>query len=348
MFDRLLTSSFARACLVTVLCLATPAGPAQSAPPPGGLRPFAFAPAIYMGSGADLSSWARARGQSYALLAFYNADGGRCAGAWPEDERAVLAQAQVLRSLGGGVILSTGGWNADDLAARCADPTSLADVYDGLLQRFGADHLDLDPEAGDVHNNLLRDVVDRRSAAMRILQDRFRARGRMLHLSITLAVKPAFGLDADNLYVLQSAKAAGVGIDMVDAMVMDYRDGQSEGKMGARSIQALEMVHAQLKSLFPDRDDAALWGMMGALPDLGQNDAEQEVFTLEDARLLESFVEARGLGRLSFWSLGRDNGNCPGKRVSDPTCSGIVQAQWAFSGVFAKFARAHDKSAATR
>ncbi|HEX4736374.1 MAG TPA: glycosyl hydrolase family 18 protein [Allosphingosinicella sp.] len=347
MFERLLTSSFPRLCLVTALCLATQIASARLAAP-SAPRPFAFAPAIYMRTGADLSSWARATGQSYALMAFYNAAEGRCAGTWPDDEAAVLAQARALRSLGGDVILSTGGWNADDLAARCADPASLADVYDALLQRFGADHLDLDPEAGDIHNNLLHDIVDRRSAAMRILQDRFRARGKILHLSVAVAVKPAFGMDADNLYVLQSAKAAGVRIEMIDAMVMDYRDGQSEGKMGPRSIQTLEMVHAQLKTLFPGHDDAALWGMMGALPDLGQNDAEPEIFTLDDARQLESFAEARGLGRLSFWSVGRDNGDCPGKLVSDPTCSGIVQAQWAFSRILGTFARAHDKARAPR
>jgi hypothetical protein len=246
----------------------------------------------------------------------------------------VLAEAQALRALGGGVILSTGGWNADDLAERCADPASLADVYDALLRRFAADHLDLDPEAGDVHNNLRHDIVDRRSAAMRILQDRFKARGRTLHLSITLAVKPAFGMDPDNLYVLQSTRAAGVEVEIVDAMLMDYRDGQSEGQMGPRSIQALEQVHAQLKSLYPGRGDAALWGMIGALPELGQNDAEPEIFTLDDARLLRKFAEAKRLGRLSFWSLGRDNGDCPNKRVADPTCSGIAQAQWAFSRLY--------------
>jgi chitinase len=293
-----------------------------------------------MDNGADLSRWASDTHQSYAMLAFYNAADAGCAGRWPFDEQAVLAQARALRALGGGVILSTGGWNADDLAVRCADPTSLADVYDALLQRFEADHLDFDAEAGDVHDNLRHDVVDRRSAAMRILQDRFRARGRALHLSLTVAVRPAFGMPPDDLYAVQSAKAAGVTIEIVEAMVMDYRDGQSAGKMGPRSIQALEMVHGQLKALFPERGDAAIWGMIGALPEVGQNDAQEEVFTLDDARLLERYAEAKRLGRLSFWSLGRDNGACPGKPAADPACSGLKQGQWEFSRIFARFARA--------
>jgi hypothetical protein len=314
-------------------------GAMGSSPVPTTLRPFAFAPYAFMVPGADVMAWAKDTGQRYVTLAFYNSVNGRCEGAWPQDEAAVLAQARGLQALGGGVIVSSGGWNGDDLAAHCADPKALADVYDGVLSRFGANHLDLDAEPGDAHDNLVPQLVDRRSAAMRILQDRFAARGRRLHVSFTLAVRPAFGMDERNFYVLKSAKAAGVDIDVINPMIMDYGDNASAGQMGARSIQALQFTEAQLKSLLPGREDAAYWSMIAATPMLGQNDVEPEVFTLDDARRLESFAEAKGMARLTFWSLARDNGGCAGQQAPHPNCSGIAQGPWAFSRIIGRFAQ---------
>ena len=307
----------------------------QVAPSKAAERPFAFAPYAFMNGGSDVAGWSKATGGRYVTLAFYNAANGNCAGAWPEGtaEASVLAAARALQAQGGGVIVSTGGWNADDLVSRCPDAKSLADVYDGVLQRFRTDYLDLDAEPGDIHNNLTHELVDRRSAAMRVLQDRFAARGRRLHVSFTLAVRPAVGMDPDNLYVLQSAKAAGVTIDMVNPMIMDYHDGASQGRMGARSIQALELAQAQLKALLPGRSDRDYWGMMSATPMLGQNDVAEEVFTLDDARLVARFAVEKGMGRLSFWSLARDNGSCPGEKAKN-SCSGLDQPQWAFSRIF--------------
>jgi chitinase len=290
--------------------------------------------------GSDIQGWARATGQRAVTLAFFNAVHERCEGGWPDDAEAVLAKARAFRSIGGRVIVSTGGWNADDLAERCADPAALADVYEGVLRRFQTDYLDLDAEPGDVHDNLKPAIVDRRSAAMRILQDRFAARGRRLHLSFTVAVRPAFGMDPANFYVLKSATAAGVRIEVVNAMIMDYRDGASGEDMGTRSVLALAYVQDQLKRLIPGLGERAAWGMIAATPMLGQNDAPEEVFTLPDARLLTVFAAQMGMARIAFWSLARDNGGCPGAKAAQPSCSGLAQAPWAFSGIFARFADA--------
>jgi hypothetical protein len=324
------------AALLTAGLLASAAGPSAAAEP-APARPFAFAPYVYTVGGADLAGWASASGGRYVTLAFYNSDHGACRGVWPMDEDKLLAEVARLRALGGDVIVSSGGWNADDLAARCTTPEALAEVYDGVLTRFAASHLDLDPEPGDIHDNLKPEVVDRRSAALAILQKRFTARGRPLKLSFTIAAQPAEGFDAVNLAVLQSAIAHGVEIDTVNPMIMNYGDvdGVAPGEMDRRSIAALEHAHAQLAALYPDRSTGELWAMMSATPMLGRNDVEAEVFTLEHARLIADFARARGFRRLSFWSTARDNGGCPGAAKPQPGCSGLVQQPWEFSRIFA-------------
>ncbi|WP_157670151.1 carbohydrate-binding protein [Chitinibacter sp. GC72] len=318
---------------------ATPVGttptPTPTATPVGSAK-FKFAPYVDVSGASDLVGWSQATGQKYISLAFYNSNGA-CSGTWPSDENGLLSKVQGLRALGGDVIVVTGGWNANDLARRCTTAASLAAVYQGVLDKFGADHFDLDPEAGDVYNNLEPAIVDRRNAALKILQDNFKARGKKLVTSYTIGVHPDTGLDAANLYVLQSAKAAGVEVDVVNPMVMDFYDGVSGTQMGNRSVLALQNVFNQVKTLWPGKTDAQYWAMMGATAMIGQNDTPAEIFTLNDAQILTNFAQQKGMGRLAFWSLGRDNGNCAGNSTANWQCSGIAQQNWAFSNIFGTF-----------
>ena len=56
-----------------------------------------------MGRGADLSGWAKATGGRYAFLAFYNSDGGRCAGKVDASHVANDPIADVLKQLSPGL-----------------------------------------------------------------------------------------------------------------------------------------------------------------------------------------------------------------------------------------------------
>jgi len=68
---------------------------------------------------------------------------------------------------------------------------------------------------------------------------------------------------------------------------------------------------------------------------IGDNDTGP-VFTIADAQELLSFAQSNHIGRLAFWSEGRDNGGCPGGGVS-PTCSGISQSTFQFTSIFHPF-----------
>ncbi|WP_159107201.1 glycosyl hydrolase family 18 protein [Azospirillum sp. B4] len=329
-----------RAGLLPVLLLLGTVGAAQAPARAGdhsaGDPRLGFAPYIDVAGNPDLAAWGAATGQKALTLAFFNAQGS-CQGGWPAPEARVLERVAAFRGAGGAVILSSGGWNADDLAERCAGADAIADQYDGVLTRFGADHLDIDAEDGDVHDNLRPEIIARRTAGLRRLQDRWDAAGRALHLSFTLAVRPDLGMRPIDLAVLRSAVAAGVRFDVVNLMTMDYRDGHSAGRMGPRSLEGLAHAREQLAALLPGRTDAQYWAMIAATPMIGQNDAGDEVFTLDDARLLRAFADRHGLAGLAFWSVGRDNGSCAGEGKARGDCSGMDQKAHAYAREFAGF-----------
>ncbi|HEX4608672.1 MAG TPA: FG-GAP-like repeat-containing protein, partial [Urbifossiella sp.] len=61
-----------------------------------------------------------------------------------------------------------------------------------------------------------------------------------------------------------------------------------------------------------------------------------EIFTLDDARSVESYAAANGIGRISYWATGRDQN--PGDLTGeDETYSGVTQQPFDFAHIFAPF-----------
>jgi hypothetical protein len=74
--------------------------------------------------------------------------------------------------------------------------------------------------------------------------------------------------------------------------------------------------------------------MVGITPMIGQNDVTDEVFTLSDAVQVAAFAAQEGIGRLSMWSVTRDQQCVQGIVDYDSNiCSGVLQSSWAFSQV---------------
>jgi len=70
---------------------------------------------------------------------------------------------------------------------------------------------------------------------------------------------------------------------------------------------------------------------------IGRNDVGV-ITQPDDAQKVIDFAKSRGVGRLGFWSLARDNGGCPKKVAAQPNCSGIAQKDWQFTQQFASYA----------
>jgi chitinase len=225
-----------------------------------------------------------------------------------------------LRRGGGDAIVSFGGQAGNELAHAITDPARLAAAYGSVVDALQLGWADFDIEGASIED---RPVVERRMAAIRILQ----ARHPALVVSFTLPVMPT-GLTASGVGLCKAAVAAGVRVDVVNVMCMDY--GESfRGDQGAHAISAAKATRAQLLS-------AGLPGTkLGITPMIGVNDTAALVFTLEHARAVAAFARATPWVRwLSFWSLGRDNGTSVGKAASNSS-SGVVQKPWDFTRALA-------------
>ncbi|WP_052418637.1 chitinase [Methanolacinia paynteri] len=240
-----------------------------------------------------------------------------------------------LRAKGGDVIISFGGADAvnTELAIKIKDVSKLTDTYRSVIDAYDVNYIDFDIE-GPAQLNYTAN--DRRNQAIVNLQKE----NPNLKVSFTLAVTPN-GLHPDGMGVLTGAKDAGVRIDRVNIMLMDYGPevAPPPTTMGEYGIMAANGLHGQLKQLYPDKTDAEIWKMIGLTPMIGQNDQPAEVFYPDDARLVAGFAGEKGIGLMSIWSATRDNGNCGRKTQADPLCSGIpMEQQYEFSNIFKNYA----------
>ncbi|MEK8170277.1 hypothetical protein NKH77_12640 [Streptomyces sp. M19] len=129
---------------------------------------------------------------------------------------------------------------------------------------------------------------------------------------------------------MKSARDAGVDLDLVNVMAMDY---YRDVDYGDAATQAAQSTADQLASLYPDRSEDQLWAMVGVTPMLGQND-DGHVYDQADARQLVSFAQDRHLGLLSFWEATRDRNACNGALYM---CTNVPQAPYEFGKIFAPY-----------
>src|SRR4029079_14925094 len=111
------------------------------------------------------------------------------------------------------------------------------------------------------------------------------------------------GLTADGLYVISSAIARGVNVNLVNVMAMDYGDSAApnpNGKMGDYAIQAATSLYNQLAGLYgTSKSETQLWAMIGVTPMIGLNDVVSETFDQQEARELVAFAKQKGIGRIA-------------------------------------------------
>lgn len=265
---------------------------------------------------------ANATGVKTFTLAFALADSTGCHPSWggtiPLDDSRIIGEIHDLQAMGGNVIVATGGAAGPYLEYSCGSAGDLANAYRQILDTVGTNSLDVDIEATvpqDMVNDALAQVQQERGTT----------------ISYTLRVQgDDYGVDPYSLDVLRSAASHGVNV-MVNPMTMEF--GSSRPDWGDAVIAAAESTVGQMRGVWPGESDAQLYGRLGVTPMIGRN-YSGKIFQLDDATQLISWAHSKGVGRLAFWSAGRDNGSCPGGGVS-ATCSSIEQADFAFTKAFA-------------
>jgi hypothetical protein len=257
-------------------------------------------------------------------LAFITASA--CKAMWfnAYDPRQQWAKDQIdaIRARGGDVKISFGGATGIELAQACGTVASLQAEYQAVVTAYGLKFIDLDIEGAATADPT---SVNRRSQALAALQQA----NPGLKVSFTLPVLPE-GLTADGLQVVRSARDAGVNVDIVNGMAMDY---YRAGDYGDFAVQVANSLFTQLKSLYPSKTDAAIWKMVGVTPMLGQND-DGHIYDKADATQLVNFAKTKHLGMLAFWEVTRDRNACNGALYM---CTNIPQAPYDFSKIFAGY-----------
>jgi hypothetical protein len=313
----------------------TPAPTPTPTPLPPGAR--LFAPYIDMSLTPDeqIVTIQQQSGLKAFTLAFIVGTGNGCSLGWgglggtlPTDNlpngTSMQTLIQQLQAAGVQIVISFGGANGSDVSSSCTSAAQLQAAYQSVITRYNVKMLDFDIEGGAVSNQAALTLRDQALKGLR-------AANAGLVISYTLPVLPT-GLIASGVNVLNSIKADGLAVDIINVMAMDYGSAvDNNGQMGLDATQAASNTHNQVTA-------AGLTSKIGVTPMIGINDTNTEIFQLADANQLLNFALANTyITRLAFWSVARDNGGCPNQSFASPTCSGITQNQYQFSQSFATF-----------
>jgi chitodextrinase len=273
-----------------------------------------------------LAAVAQATGQKFFTLAFVLGSGAGCVPTWGgtialHDAR-ITQEINDLRALGGDVAVSFGGAVAPYLQQTCPTQAAQVGAIEQVMDAFNIRHIDFDIEASvpiDTMNKAIAQVQRERSGTV---------------VSYTLMVQgddfgliPSLGTD-----LLSNAKANGVNVGIVNPMTMDFG---STREWGDAVIAAAQSTLNQMAAIWPELSSATRNRMLGVTPMIGRNDTGP-IFNQADGQKLITWANSNHIGLLAFWSIGRDNGGCPGGGVS-PTCSSISQTQYEFTRIFGGF-----------
>ncbi len=303
----------------------------------------------------NLPAISAASGIKHFSMAFISSFGNACNPEWGgvgpiSGDTTFTRDIKELRERGGDVIISFGGFSADNTVADgggpdfelgygggCTTVESLQAAYQAVIDRYSIDShrpvaLDFDIE-GDADSFPILDgvnTVDMRNQALAALAKA----NPGLKISYTLPVAET-GFLSSEIDILQSAMKFKVPVAVVNIMPFDFGAPISPGQFGSVVKTAATGSLNQMRSLGMD-------SALGITVLIGTNDESDETFLLSDARAVEAFAEKeRRVQRLSFWEVSRDNGSCGSAPpdLDDNNCSSITQGNWAFSHIFEAFHR---------
>jgi hypothetical protein len=313
-----------------------------------------FAPYMYVGAGDNfkLTDCDDQCGLKFYTLAFIIArqDGnGKNAafhkepswdGRIPIEQDFYHGQIDAIHKRGGDVIMSLGGEAGRELANVIDDPVELEAAYQKVIDQYKFTWLDFDIEG----NNLEKGQPDseRRNTVLARLQKK----NPGLIISYTLPVDPN-GLSEASQVLLTDAVKKGVKVHSANLMVMYFgkafiNKGKSEGQLG---VDSANTAYAQLQKI-----DSAI--QVGLCPCLGKNGSRDEVFTLDDAKILKAFADKTPwVCSLHYWSINDDADRPHRKKTVTGTtnATGIVSIStndvtvpnpsqpWAFAKIFQTF-----------
>jgi chitinase len=306
----------------------TPPTTGPTTPPPATGTKMAAAPYLYPGWGNPPApaTVVQATGIKAFTIAFVLASNG-CNPAWDGSSGltggAHASTIAAIRAAGADVVPSIGGWSGNKLGPNCSTAEALAGAYQKVIDTFQLKAIDIDIENTDEFENYV--VADRIVDALKIIKQRNPNVKTILTFGTTTT-----GPNAHGIRLIQQAKAKGANVDIFTQMPFDFSGGAD---MYASTVGATEGLKNVLKSTF-GYTDAQAYSRIGISGMNGLSD-QQEVTSVDTWTRIRDYAKSKGLARFAFWAVNRDRGCAGGGVVSN--CSGIAQADWAFTKVSAGF-----------
>ncbi|WP_405529402.1 carbohydrate binding domain-containing protein [Streptomyces canus] len=286
------------------------------------------APYLYLGWGdpPSATSVMSATGIKWYTMAFILSSGG-CTPAWDGSRPLTGGNDQSvinsIRSAGGDIVPSIGGWSGNKLGPNCSTPEALAGAYQKVIDAYGLKAIDVDIENTDEFENAT--VQDRILNALKIVK----ADNPGLRTILTFGTSTTGPTYWGNR-LIEQAKALNANIDVFTIMPFDFGGGSD---MYGNTVNASEGLKTKLKSTF-GWDDATAYAHVGISGMNGLSD-QQELTSTAIWTQIRDWANSRHIARLAFWSVNRDR-PCPGGGVTS-NCSGISQNNWQFTSITAGF-----------
>ena len=286
------------------------------------------APYLYNGWGDPPSPGTvmSATGIKQFTMAFMLSGGG-CSPAW-DSNRPLLGGVDqnvinAIRSAGGDVQISFGGWSGNKLGPNCTSAQALAGAYQQVINAYNLKYIDIDIENSDEFENAV--VQDRILGALKIVKQN----NPGIRTIITFGTSTTGPTWWGNRLITQAA-ALGANIDNFTIMPFDFGGGAD---MYGNTVNATEGLKNSLKSAF-GWSDATAYAHIGISGMNGLSD-QQELTSPQIWTQIRDWANSKHIARLAFWSVNRDR-PCPGGGVVS-NCSGISQNTWQFTAITAGF-----------
>jgi chitinase len=295
-------------------------------PPTTGTK-MASAPYVYPGWGNPPapSTVVNATGIKAFTMAFVLANG--CNPVWDGEGGLTggvhASYISQIKAAGADVVPSIGGWSGNKLGPNCGSVDALAGAYQKVINAFGLKAIDIDIENTDEFENTV--VADRIVGALKVIKQN----NPSVKTIVTFGTTPS-GPSYYGTRLVQQAKALGANIDIFTQMPFDFGGGSD---MYGATVGASEGLKNLLKTTF-GYTDAQAYSHMGISGMNGLSD-QQELTSTDTWTRIRDYAKGKGFARFTYWSVNRDRGCAGGGVVSN--CSGIAQADWAFTQISAGF-----------
>ncbi|MEY9995938.1 hypothetical protein ABIE67_007970 [Streptomyces sp. V4I8] len=286
------------------------------------------APYLYLGWGdpPSATSVMNATGVKWYTMAFILSSGG-CNPAWDGQRPLTGGNDQSvinsIRSAGGDIVPSIGGWSGNKLGPNCSSAEALAGAYQKVIDAYGLKAIDVDIENTDEFENAT--VQDRILNALKIVK----ANNPGLRTIITFGTSTT-GPNYWGNRLIEQARALNADIDVFTIMPFDFGGGAD---MYGNTVNATEGLKNKLKATF-GWDYATAYAHIGISGMNGLSD-QQELTSPATWTQIRDWANSHHIARLAFWSVNRDR-PCPGGGVTS-NCSGISQNNWQFTSITAGF-----------